>query len=203
MAEGIKTVETRGHKTNVRGRIGIASTKSRPSHIATVGDWAIGANHASELGGRTIDLPRGCLVATAELVDCRPITASAIDGTPTIARVVVPTPGRGDGSIVRLWDDDGRSCVSITEQLPYGDYREGRFAWLLENIKPTTRRCPACWDRPPEAAPGVCVSIDGDWWHTPGSCRYCTNACKVCIGGTRRVDPIPVKGKQGWWWWTP
>lgn len=25
----------------------------------------------------------------------------------------------------------------------------------------------------PLAAPGVCIDIDGEWWHEPGSCHYC------------------------------
>lgn len=33
--------------------------------------------------------------------------------------------------------------------------------------------------------PGHCYSIDGDWWHEPGACRWCTS--NPCCGV---VEPV-------------
>ena len=36
----------------------------------------------------------------------------------------------------------------------------------------------------PMASPGNCISIDGDWWHTPGSCPNCRPSLDwVIVGG--------------------
>lgn len=45
------------------------------------------------------------------------------------------------------------------------------------------KTCPDCKGALPEAMPGVCVDIDGYYWHEPGSCQYCTSLCSTCRGG--------------------
>jgi hypothetical protein len=43
---------------------------------------------------------------------------------------------------MRAWEDDGRGCWPITDQLPYGDFRPGRYAWLLTDITPLAEPVP-------------------------------------------------------------
>jgi len=53
------------------------------------------------------DLPRGVVLAVVRLVDCR----------------VIGADGRPEG------------CALDAAELAFGDYRPGRFAWLLEDVR--------------------------------------------------------------------
>jgi hypothetical protein len=75
----------------------------------------------------------------------------------------------------------------ISDQLPYGDWTPGRWAWRITEAAPTTERCPWCW------------GYSG--WHGQGEERA-FYGCPVC-DGAGRCDPIPATGKQGWWDWSP
>ena len=104
--------------------------------------------------------------------------------------------------------DRPETITDLGDQLPLGDYRPGRWGWLLTDPKPTTVECPSDCARAPEVVAGHCVSIDGEWWHEPGSCACgmaggcCQPPCSTC-GGAGRCDPVPVRGRQGVWEWTP
>lgn len=204
-AVGLKGIETRGHKTNVRGRIGIHVAKKRITHCDKVGaiecyrqdvdrmlvrgvHSSLGRFSAAE-GGTWIDVPYGCVVATANLVDCLEIVTYnsrrwaelATNGTPDyvsndVANELLPANARGLFIHHRREDGSGYVLTStnITAQLPYGDYRPGRFAWILDDVCPVTECCPACMDRP---------------WDF--------DDCQECHG-EQTVKPIPVKGRQGW-----
>ncbi len=84
------------------------------------------------------------------------------------------------------------SCGNdITDQAPYGEFAPGRWAWMLDDIKPTTERCPWC---------------GGDGHDPEGEMG---EMCEVCShAGTKYEDrgrcaPIPAKGRQKVWGWTP
>lgn len=176
MAVGLKYIETRGQRTNVRGRVAIhaaATTKGMELlpgdcegnregdwRYGYIGDWqvtwCVKTGDEGQRGdtlmvnlsdGQEFSFPFGAVVATGNLVDCIPITASATDGTPTISRHDGPDYPRPV-----LWQDDGRACWPITDQLPFGDFTPGRWAWIFEDIA---------------ALP----------------------------------EPIPARGRQGWWDW--
>lgn len=70
--------------------------------------------------------------------------------------------------------------VDLDRQLPLGDFSPGRYVWLLRDIKPTTERCPDC-----RVMRGVALA----------SCWTCK--------GAGHCPPIPAKGRQGLWSWTP
>lgn len=78
-------------------------------------------------------LPLGAIVATARLVDCVPM----IDGGPVRA----PAGCVIDRMELRYWptggwnERDGNWRV-IEDQRPYGDFRPGRWAWILTDIEP-------------------------------------------------------------------
>jgi hypothetical protein len=68
------------------------------------------AKEALEKAGLTwCFLPTGCVIAIAELVDCRPAESYVFGGT----------------------------LRDISEnEIIFGDYTPGRYAWILENIRP-------------------------------------------------------------------
>lgn len=172
IALGIKTIETRSWSTSYRGRLAIhAAAKDTDREMDLHPEpWRALGDH---IGGAAP--VRGAVVATAELVDCVPITNDPADTFPFVLK------------LYDLWLVHRAAAPErISDQLPYGDFRPGRWAWLLDDIKSTAERCPACWgnrDRIEwiQGRPlwGACVTCDG-----AGSC-----------------DPIPARGRQGLWEW--
>ena len=132
IALGIKHYETRSWSTNVRGRIAIHAGATPPHRVGyqgMCGPYLIPRTEDGLLimrgGVRIAEAALGCVLATAELVDCHLIGAGPL--------------GRFD----------------LTQQeYQLGDWTDGRFAWEIANVVPL-------------------------------------------------AEPIPAKGKQGWWEWTP
>ena len=85
----------------------------------------------------------------------------------------------------------------VTEQLPLGDYRPGRWAWVLTDPHRCQDRCPN-----PDCERGV---IDLTQPHRGGPWQW--QLCPVCaapggqVPGDGRCDPIPTRGAQGVWEW--
>jgi hypothetical protein len=151
VALGIKTIETRSWpapKTVIGRRIAIHAAKRNPVKLSWHPDGMIG-RYTVHQDGRgepcylldsdwrkfgnaqyPIDLPLGCIVATARLVASVPITDSAVQGEPTIS---LHAGQMGYGPT--LWRDDGHACWSISDQIPYGDFTPGRWAWLFDGIE--------------------------------------------------------------------
>jgi activating signal cointegrator 1 len=148
VALGVKTIETRSWpapKSVIGQIIAIHAAKrgflTHRGRFFDIGDYTVErddprgcAEPAFLLRGRTLAwpyrLPLGAIVATVRLAACLPITDRAIQGKPTISR--------HDGQFgyaETLWQDDGRACWSITDQLPYGDFRPGRWAWMFEDVQ--------------------------------------------------------------------
>lgn len=90
-------------------------------------------------------LPLGAIVATATLADCLPMIA---EDDFTVARqnghdpyLIIVNPRRPASLyfplLVTYVDPGGDSCgVDVTDQLPYGDFAPGRWAWMLTNVQP-------------------------------------------------------------------
>jgi hypothetical protein len=82
-------------------------------------------------GDEVVPLPLGAIVATCTLVDVAPVESIAWH----------PYDGP-DGA--RWWGSEwqpGVVCVN-DGQRPYGDFAPGRFAWLLEDVKPLDEPVP-------------------------------------------------------------
>lgn len=79
----------------------------------------------------------------------------------------------------------------------FGDYRPGRWVWLLDDIAPTLERCPACWGTGQFCRCALTLGVGG--MHLPG-CEI--PACLTCEGNGR-CPPIPATGRQGVWTWEP
>lgn len=138
--------------------------------------------------GNTVgfDLPLGAIVAAATLADCVPM----VDEWPRMGTgnvLFVPTaddlayPG---GSRAHVWLSGDPKGQDVSDQLPYGDFTPGRWAWVLEDVQPTEVRCPVCWGA-------------GE--------RYAANGLRVvCIcGDAGHCSPVPAKGRLGLWEWQP
>lgn len=130
IACGAKRIETRSWKTNYRGKLAIhAGMKpakipnelknyiddvffyDHPIHISFPGYFADGALQCDEL-------PLGQIIAIADLVDC--------------AKVVDYHKALNHPIIERGWSDHG-----LTEnEFLFGNYELGRYAWILDNVKP-------------------------------------------------------------------
>lgn len=88
----------------------------------------------------TVHLPLGEIVATAELVDVLPIVAdrpSMVDtprGRWISARTWRVTEHRSDGVIL--------SSIPLGGEAPFGDYRPGRWAWMLGDVRPLAEPLP-------------------------------------------------------------
>lgn len=91
------------------------------------------------------DAPLGAIVATCTLVDVAPIGGPMGFRTGTVEgdqgdfpgqAVVVRHPSLGPLAESLILDTAETATVDITDQLPYGDFAPGRWAWLLADIEP-------------------------------------------------------------------
>jgi len=104
---GLKGNETRGHKTNIRGRVFIHATKKDPwkSRFISLEDIPKIEALLTESQGLSPSCPAkleyGAIIGTVELVDCVPV-------------------------------DQIVDSISERERL-LGDYSPGRFAWKLKD----------------------------------------------------------------------
>lgn len=206
VAAGVKTIETRSWRTAYRGRIAVHAGREwdrgwlqwidpdgpegwKLEALDNIGAYA----HEDVYGSGAYrpwryGLPRGAVVATAELVDCVPIVGSTEPPTPDdlIFRTI---DGRNLFRQQTVGDPEIETNVRLTEltdQIPFGVFEPGRWGWLFDDIAPTTERCPACW------GDGV----------AEGELLDPRMPCPVC-GGRGSCDPVPARGRQGLWGWEP
>ena len=153
IAAGIKEFETRSWDTPYRGRIAIHSGKGKP--------YERGAEfymRAEKLLGKSMDeLPKGDIIATAELVDCYLVCGNAagekwLEGKP--AMNPDGTPQRDENGHRIAWEE--LPMPSEQEQY-FGNYGVGFYAWKLKDVrvleKPITYRGnQRIWDVPDEIA---------------------------------------------------
>lgn len=139
IACGAKEFETRGWATSYRGPIAIhaaarkCDTKDIPA--SAIHDMVMALHpFTSKLAKTTMYLPleilpRGCIIATAELVGCHKIVLHGGRGLPSTA------PG---------WLETDRGIYEPSErELLFGDWAPGRFAWELQNVKMLDTPIPA------------------------------------------------------------
>lgn len=158
IALSVKKIETRGWQTGYRGPLLIHAGKAEP---ITVDEWMVGSVKMTGVptqytlygpefvsimdGGpgrseHMHSLPLGAAVATCTLADVVPIVAEETNTRDFPAARCI---GLDDEGILRLWTrfeiagevgyaGDGR----YHDQLPYGDFTPGRYAWLLTDVRP-------------------------------------------------------------------
>ena len=133
---GVKIIETRSWSTKYRGPLAIHAGLKKANIFENEWIWEP-LLYPDRVGRLRTALHLGAVVATCELVDVVPI----FDGIrqANLRRVEIDDDG--------LWlcesrDDEEsdeyseRDWQDISDQLSYGDFSPGRFAWLLSNITP-------------------------------------------------------------------
>lgn len=143
---GVKRIETRSWSTSFRGPLAIHAGKAKPSRdLVRMGQWLTrwdygeGRYAMSDGLGKWVALPLGAVVAVCDLIDVVPIVddyeaicdayegPAAIERTPSDMLIAFPA---WSGAL----DEDAEMIV--TEELPFGDFTAGRWAWLLGPVKP-------------------------------------------------------------------
>jgi hypothetical protein len=90
-------------------------------------------------------MPLGAIVAVAELIDCLPIVDKPREDVPAY---VWPVPAEPDVHDDHLWLRYTKGtpvqyrCDELGDQLPYGDFTPGRWAWILGRVKRVPRAIP-------------------------------------------------------------
>lgn len=110
-----KSIETRSWPTSYRGPIAIHAAK-KWSECQRVSWHAFAATANQRVA--TV-LPFGAIVATASLVDCIPTER------------VTDRPFKDN----KPWYWSGEFLYAGQDELTFGDYSPGRYAWLLEDIR--------------------------------------------------------------------
>jgi hypothetical protein len=126
---GAKELETRSWKTTYRGPLAIHAAQKLPavwgpitrpsfvSHLKAI--TGINRYGAPDLNR----LPRGVILATCRLADVAPIVE--IEGWPHVDHL------------------NGATSAIREEEEPFGDYTEGRYAWLLKDVVALPEPIPA------------------------------------------------------------
>jgi hypothetical protein len=144
--------------------------------------------------GQPIDLPLGAIVGSGVITASLPI----VDGLKCGDHAHVCTHPAGALILHRDLSLPGETEVILSDQLPYGDFTSGRWAWAIEDAAPTIERCPWCWGR--GFTDGVSYPTDYgtgiEYDATP--CVLCSDGIET---GSGRCDPIPATGRQGFWEW--
>lgn len=113
-----KQIETRSWKTNYRGPLAIHAAKGFPKDAQALRKLAPFRQY---LDGH--NLPLGAIIATCNLIACvRIISVSCTFNAGILAGVTIP-PNE--------------------PELSFGDYRPGRWAWILSDIQPLKNPLPA------------------------------------------------------------
>lgn len=145
IAIGAKHIETRSWGTRYRGPLAIHAAKGlsglgmEPSGYGKEFDFRflcrvpVFSQALLRAGYTTTDmLPRGAVIAVAELVSVRDIRSASM---------------LADGKTLGWeWDDPSGNpyCYALTEQeRVFGDYSAGRYAWMLHTIQHLDTPIPA------------------------------------------------------------
>lgn len=198
--QGVKCVLDMDWSTDYSGRLLIRADDTWPrDDAAALAQWATVTT--------TNVLTLGAVVASCVLTDVLPIETPDSE----IARGprMVWTSGAGDLKIARYSpgvEADGHPWVTeadIESEIPFGDFSPGRYAWLLEDVKSTTERCPRCWgegtvpwheDREWRCGCGRGVRHAVDCGRRPPE----RVDCPTCVGFPG-CAPVPMRGRQRLW----
>jgi activating signal cointegrator 1 len=176
VAIGEKTWETRSWSTSYRGPLLIHAAKSFPKDCRDLCAEEPFRTALGDIGHLDSwrELPRGAVVAVAELVACARIDATFIRAMQVlIDDVLVPT-----------WEDE------------FGNYTPGRFAWRLENVRPATepiscRGALGLWEPPTDVMEQVRAQIEALDATGNGTDGEDKRAAPASPSSERRNEPAP------------
>lgn len=124
VAMNLKQFETRPRGTKYRGKIAIHACKTQPNCVNAELERIYDASGGSQqfkdaIEAITLPLPQGCILAIADLTQCSEMT-----NFPGL------NPPWREISLNKV-------CSRLSNlELAVGDWRPGRYAWKLENIRP-------------------------------------------------------------------
>jgi hypothetical protein len=135
IAAGLKTIETRSWPTKYRGPLAIhAGLRPHPFEDALhrlLESKRMSPFEATILAGTTDTrlVPRGAVVATATLTDVLPVFGS--DWPTDIDCIGMVSP-----SMAVRWKAGGcmSDAVDVSDQVQFGDFTPGGFAWILDDV---------------------------------------------------------------------
>lgn len=144
IALGVKHIETRSWRAPqslIGQTIAIHAGKHKPPTSTRHGqignyrfdryddEWYIGPRAG---GGPKVYLPLGAVVATATLADCVPMyhVMQVIAGEVRWPNVQL------NGPDAVTYTDGQQDHRDVADQLPYGDFAPGRWAWMLTDVQP-------------------------------------------------------------------
>lgn len=151
LACGAKKYETRSWPTKYKGPIAIHAAAKRPlrqkeldwevfnamstaltmRYGACRYDWHLGGTITDSDGtDNGFDIPLGCIIAVAELVECWKITD----------RYYTVYPKARDA---RCIEAGGKTSKVEGEEILFGDWTPGRYAWELKNVQMLPEPIPA------------------------------------------------------------
>jgi hypothetical protein len=142
IAAGVKTIETRDRRTNYRGSILIHAgrrlyTAADKHHDRHLWDLTYDALDGLERSYGIYDLPYGAVVATAQLVDCVPMWPYGHTSDPGTGDVLLFGLGADNRPYqAEVFHRSTRAHRDVTAQLPFGVFAAGRWAWLLDDVRP-------------------------------------------------------------------
>lgn len=169
---------------------------------------------------RWVELPLGAIVGSARIIGSYPMieTGAPMPNAAFVhARSFAGT--RYEWTFGRLVRDRYGSTVGreidyeltdlVRAELPYGDWRPSRWAWLLDDARSCRARCPfGCAPvgdtRDDRFEDGSLIHRvpDGPGAQVPGGRLVSYSTCPACDGrGT--CAPIPARGRLGFWPWLP
>lgn len=115
IALGVKRIETRSWPTKHRGPLAIHAAKGMTGPACELCDREPFRAPLIDAGhDGAISLPRGAVIATARLVD-----------------------------VVSCEEITEADDIGVLRQLPFGDFTPGRYAWLLDDVRPLPEPVPA------------------------------------------------------------
>lgn len=138
VSHGPKRIETRSWATKHRGQLLIHAGMGRDSGVSITLMQA-GYNPLESLLAESRRLPAGAVVAAVELLDCVPIVQvlDVMAGrAPSWPNVQVN--GADSAALVHPTG----ATVDVSDQIPLGDFAPGRWAWLLDGIRPLPEPVP-------------------------------------------------------------
>lgn len=186
-----------GVRVNRGDRIIIAATARSPELFVRFGRLRVEDTTDNELaltthapgvvdGSRWIPLHPGHILGTVAVTDVVPIVDDCDDlpDTPRLIEVL--------GEPLRLWPEgavETGESTDISDQLPWGIWDAGRWAWRLADPIPTTEQCPWCDG-------SGCVPARDPMYPDMTAFGEPLDPCPIC-DGEGRCNPIPVTGHQG------
>jgi hypothetical protein len=141
IADGVKTIETRSWSTRHRGPLavhaGLTKIAGTDPGMADVYRPLLQPERAGMLRR---PLALGAVVATAVLADCVPMLVLGDDGDHHAPHLCLDS----DGEAMLLLDHGERDWENNAgDQLPFGDFAPGRWAWVLTDVQPFVTPIPA------------------------------------------------------------